>query len=259
MTILQKFRRWQRQPFSYSLQTEEKQHCRNCNHTFVGNFCPYCGQKAGTGRITWTSMWQNILEPWGMHSKSYPFTLLQLYLRPGYLMGDYLDGRRQYASSPVNTFFITALLFTLLGLAFMPNALEPEALEGVSDTWLGHGFNWMAAHDNDWGLLFMGVLMIPFTWLFFRNSPRHTRHTLPEGFFVQVMALTALTPLNFLPDLFDLLGWDQSFLWGMIPLYYVCAYRQLFGYSWLSTLWRTTLSLACFFILFVLLCIMATT
>ena len=257
MTILQKFRRWQRQPFSYPLQNENEQHCHNCDHTFVGNFCPYCGQKAGTGRITWTAIWQNILTLWGMNSKSYPLTLLQLYLRPGYLIGDYLDGRRQHASSPVSTFFATALLFTLLELALLPNAPEPEAVSEMGNTWLGHGLNW-AYESDDWGQLFLGVFIIPFTWLFFRNSPRHTRHTWPEGFFVQVMVMTALIPVNFLTDLSPLLGCDLSFLLGIIPLYYVCVYRQLFGYSWLSTLWRTVLCLAglCFFL--ALLAIMAT-
>ena len=45
--------------------------------------------------------------------------------------------------------------------------------------------------DNlGWGALLMTVCFILPTWLFFRNSPRNTRHNLPEGIYIQLFMST---------------------------------------------------------------------
>ena len=75
-----RFRQWQLDPFDNEFATQDSNHCCNCGHDFVGNFCPYCSQKSGLGRITWRSVWHSFAEVWGMHSRSLPFTLLQLFM-----------------------------------------------------------------------------------------------------------------------------------------------------------------------------------
>ena len=44
-SIYQRFRKWQREPFSYETKPGVKYHCANCGNTFEGNFCPACGQR----------------------------------------------------------------------------------------------------------------------------------------------------------------------------------------------------------------------
>ena len=74
----------------------------------------------------------------------------------------------------------------------------------------------------------------------FRFGPRYPRHTLPEGFFLQIFLSTLSLLLTFI-DYLGLLTFENI----ISAFYFLIAYRQLFGYSWWGTLWRcivTTLS-----------------
>lgn len=58
-------------------------------------------------------------------------------------------------------------------------------------------------NDNkSWGTLFFQAFYILPTWVVFRFAPRYPRHTLPEGFFVQVF----LSTLSLLLTFIDYLG-----------------------------------------------------
>lgn len=45
-------------------------------------------------------------------------------------------------------------------------------------------------------MLAMSVLAIVPTWVIFRNSPRNSHHTIPEGFFVQVLLQTLTSEMS---------------------------------------------------------------
>ena len=91
-----RFCRWQRAVPQYVNRHEDTvQHCCNCGTEFADNFCPRCGQRAELGRVGWQSVKENVALLWGMDSRSLGYTLLQLLGRPGYLVRDYISGRRQ--------------------------------------------------------------------------------------------------------------------------------------------------------------------
>lgn len=75
----------------------------------------------------------------------------------------------------------------------------------------------------------------------FRYSPLHTRHTLPEGFFIQVL-FANLQVVIFLLMVPCWLLFKQMTVLSAISLvviaYYIIGYRQLFGYGLWGTLWR---------------------
>ena len=50
------------------------------------------------------------MDLWGMGTRSLPYTLWQLLLRPGYLIGDYISGRRQVSFPPIKMLVFVALL-----------------------------------------------------------------------------------------------------------------------------------------------------
>ena len=102
------------QPPRYSDEELEEHQCPNCGHVFKGNYCPVCSQSAGDGHITWKWVGKNILDVWGMDTRSLPNTLLQLLWRPGHLISDYIGGHRQVCYKPVNMLFIVALAYVIL-------------------------------------------------------------------------------------------------------------------------------------------------
>ena len=99
---------------------------------------------------------------------------------------------------------------------------------------------WMKKYYS-WFSLFMAVLAVVPTWIMFRYSPRHTAHTLPEGFFIQVFLANVMIALSFVIVPLGLI--DQMVVMVVssvfFALYYIIVYKYLFGYGLWGTLWRS--------------------
>ena len=61
------------------------------------------------------------MDLWGMGSRSLPYTLWQLLLRPGYLIADYLGGRRQASFPPVKMLVFVALFVYIIIAVISPD------------------------------------------------------------------------------------------------------------------------------------------
>lgn len=237
--IYRRFRAWQKQPFNYSLRSYERVTCQNCGNKFLGNFCPVCGQKAGIGKIGWNSVRQGIMILWGLDNRSFTYTLIQLFLRPGYLISDYINGRRQVSFPPVKTLFFTALAVMLVSKAveyLFPEVISPKEPARYDDNgtlYIAKFMEWADANLG-WSSLISNAFFILPTWKLFRNSPQNTRHTLPQGFFIQVFLATQSLILQAISQLTGI--WVPFFV---MVLYIISTYKQLFGYRWWGTIWRT--------------------
>lgn len=239
MDIKQKYRRfrqWQQEPFNYSLKSEEKRQCANCHQDYTGNFCPYCSQKAGLGKVTWASIAKGITVVWGMDSRSLLYSLWQLLLRPGYLIRDYINGERQVSFPPVKMLMLVAIVFGLI-IHFTGIRKTPPDPHGDFEFMQGF-FDWFNKNPG-WGQILKGLFLILPTWLFFRHSPRQTRHTIPEGFYIQVFMATLALIVMLICAIIIPTNIDLPYL--VILIVFIIAYRQLFGYGWWGTTWRTML------------------
>ena len=240
----QRFRRWQQNPFAYKLNDPSSYHCSNCGTDFVGNFCPICSQREGMGPITWKSVAQSIGEVWGLHNRSLLYSLVQLFLRPGYFISDYISGKRQVSFPPVKMLALIAVL------AIFVDYLTGSPITGVFNNdfdfagdkmlLIDNAFEWMNLHPEVMSLILLSYLIIPIYFIF-RFAPRNTRHTLPQGFFIQVFSAVAFLIFNIFDDVTSL--HMVIFVLGNVWLYF--AYKQLFGYGWWGTLWRLALALVC--------------
>lgn len=103
---------WPEGPTTYDAQVQEH-HCLNCGTDYEGDYCPRCGQKATVGRITWRQLMGNFTELWDFTQRSAFSTLLQLFYRPGYLVSDYLNGRRARYFQPVKLLLLVGLVVAL--------------------------------------------------------------------------------------------------------------------------------------------------
>lgn len=248
------FRRWQENPFVYQ-DSHDAHQCCNCGREMENNYCPRCGQKAVYGPISWRSVWQGVLDVWGVGTRSLPYTLWQLIWRPGYLIRDYISGKRQVSFPPVKMLVIVALLVFFVGQFLFPEYWgivldeqpEPVTSTGVS-YYVDSAISWLATHP-EWGVLFLFSFLILPTWFVFRHAPRNPRHTLPQGFFVQVFMSIQFFIWNFVLSLALLwTGMNGQQAWVVsacfLPLMVVLDYKQLFGYSKRGTLWRVAVVVA---------------
>ena len=225
-----RFCRWQQAvPHYVNRHVGEVQHCHNCDSEFEGNFCPVCGQRAGVGRVGWQSIKDNVALLWGMDSRSLGYTLLQLLGRPGYLVRDYISGHRQVSFPPVKMLVIVCLFVVVFETVFhLKNDVVGITfnVKEVDDivTWINS--------QKSWATLFVQSILILPTWLVFRFAPGYPRHTLPEGFFLQVFLSVQALLLSFFGY------WSATAELVLCMVFMYITYRQLFGYGWWSTLWR---------------------
>lgn len=239
-SLIGRYRQWQHRPEDYSFSSTEPQHCYNCGNDYVGNYCPYCSQKAGVGPVNWSSVRQSVMDVWGLGSRSLPRTIWHLLLRPGYLIGDYIDGKRQVSFPPVKMLFAVAVavvFFIYYLVPFFFGAVDFYQMPGN----MLPGYNqWNQGHFA-WAYFFMALLFVLPTWVMFRCSPLRTRHTLPQGFFIQIFMLVLnLFVTTFLLSPLMFVGYIAYLGSCMMVLlvYFVIAYKQLFGYGIWGSLWR---------------------
>jgi hypothetical protein len=227
--LYRRFRAWQINPFHYQDHSHHTERCANCGTEFQSNFCPVCGQKAGVGKIGWRSVRQGLMVVWGMDSRSLFFSIVQLLLRPGYLISDYISGKRLVSFPPVKMLLLVAVVTMMYDAVAGDNSLiAPEDMKSSTDLF----FNWSESNFG-WALMTITSLFLLPTWLLFRNAPKHRKHTLPEGFFIQIFMATLLDIIGIV----SLLS-KSYYVMLLLPLYFLVTYRQLFGYSWWGTFWR---------------------
>ena len=261
-TLYRRFKNWQLDPFDNEFDSHDTQHCYNCGHDFVGNYCPYCSQKSGLGPITWKSVWRSVAEVWGMHNRSLLYSVAQLFLRPGYFISDYITGKRQVSFPPVKMLAIIAVLGVIVD--FLTGAIhgmihveKGERMAYITDifSWLNVHLNgafpppsdylnrvflWLNTHPDLLSLVLLSFLIIP-NFFIFRFAPRNTHHTLPQGFFIQVFSTSVFMILNMVYDITSL--GLLVFILGAVMVFRT--YRQLFGYGVWGTLWRVIMSFVC--------------
>ena len=230
-----RFKTWQVNAFDWSYDDNEHHYCVNCENEFVGNHCPHCSQKAGVGKVSWKSVLQSTAEVWGMHNRSLLYSLWQLIWRPGYFISDYINGKRQVSFPPVKLLVIMGVFSAIVDYLFRTPDITEEVIKEDSPL-LNQYFDWVEASPG-WGWLSIVCFFIIPTFCIFRYSPRNTKHSLPQGFFILVFMSILVLIVDDLADFFS------SYFYIMVPLCYYYAYRQLFGYGFWGNFWRVILML----------------
>ena len=246
--LYHRFRSWQLNPLNY-VRTDDKHICSNCGYEFEGEYCPTCGQYHETGHVTWDSVRREMLRAWGIDSKSIISSIIQLLGRPGYLISDYLNGRRQACYSPISMLFVIAMIGMML-LSITGNSPSETVLSAdLGNEIYNKAAIWIWSNLG-WSMLIVNVFMVFPTWLLFRFSPKHNHHTIPEGIYIQIFLASLVL-------IFTIAAKACSYLNLLFPIYYYFAYRQLFGYSIWGTIWRTALVIAegSFALVILILCI----
>lgn len=222
--------------------------CKNCSNTFEGKFCPECGQKAKTGRITLKAVFQDIRDHFIHFDKGFLYTIKELTLRPGLTIREYIDGKRVKHVKPVKFMFwataVSFLVTKLLGFEeqFIKTleAQQPEAREQAKQ--MGPKLmNFIMAHP---GLLLLCILPVIslVTWLFFRkNRINYAESFTLNAFLMGQLSILSLSinagyyamknmPLQYIA----FLGVLQ---WGFWCTYFAWSYGQFFQGSRKVWIW----------------------
>ena len=94
---------------------EKEMICKNCGTEFEGNFCNHCGQKSTVERLTWKSVWDNILHGIFHVDNTFVKTTRTLVVHPDRLISDYFAGRRKGYMAPIPLLAVWCVILLFFG------------------------------------------------------------------------------------------------------------------------------------------------
>lgn len=230
--------------------------------------------EANSKRITIESVTSNFLDVWGFGNKNIFVTLKHLFWRPGFMMRDYLEGRRGRIMQPVMMLVVLTLGLMLL-VEIMPVQVVPRdstarqftaARSQITGTEPGDKealllinaaekisfcieklHSWEDEHP-DFGLLIQFSWAMLLLWLLFRKTEDKT-YNFAEIMTVVCYALCQLQAISIV-WLLCTAWWHPQicfkpfiFPYWVAHIVFFIDFQQLFQRRWWSTLWRTFIAL----------------
>ena len=262
----ERFKEWQIKPYEVAQLTAEKHECATCHTEFHGNYCPRCGQKSTIGRYSFKTAFLTFLDVWGLGNRGMFRTIRDLLLRPGYMIRDYLSGMQMAYFPPFKMFFLVITLSVLVdsGLNIrMTNTLnntftttkvdvskEPDQALNDKDSKkklelkildkIDKCVSWLDNNQTIVQFLLLLVLSGPM-YLLFRKNKKIPDIRYSELFIAMVYITNMMTIVNIIGGFFlpgNASVKHLAYALSIIPL------TQLFGYSYLKTLFKVVASFA---------------
>ena len=128
--------------------------CINCGEVYKGRVCPQCGQKGTWSRYTWRQAVLNFLDIWGLGNRPMFRTLRELFLRPGYMIRDYLSGHRNYYFPPFKLLALMVVFSLFVGWVTGLSG-DSNVLNDILDT---IGASAKAHHLSPYALMLLDAL-----------------------------------------------------------------------------------------------------
>ncbi|MFY7671479.1 DUF3667 domain-containing protein [Tenacibaculum sp. MEBiC06402] len=109
--------------------------CISCNHEHNEKFCPNCGEKAGTPKITVGSTVESTFSTITNMDKGFLYNLKNLTLKPKITIEKYLKGKRKGIFNPISFLIIAVTLYLIVESLFKSRDLvSEENVNLVKDT-----------------------------------------------------------------------------------------------------------------------------
>lgn len=104
--------------------TKTKKLCLNCGTSCEDEYCPHCGQKTSTERFEVKQMFRSIITPFiGADNKLWG-TCGKLLTSPGYMVRDFLLGKRARYYNPMSLLIFLVALLAIVSCVFT-DAVSP--------------------------------------------------------------------------------------------------------------------------------------
>lgn len=236
--------------------------CLNCGTEFTGEYCPKCGQKASTARITVKKSVQSLMATITALDGRFFRTMGNLFWRPGHLVRDYITGKRALYVHPVS--LLSTLVAVYLFVIFI-FGIDPGSIHILSDDYMAENvhsdsltalfshLSVILSNKVVSSLLSAFICLLPFALMFRRKTIATPANPISDGavsmklnlaehFCALVYAACLDFTLSVVLKLAEAAGMSHptatsidNLLFMLIP---IVVYKQLYGVSWWSALWR---------------------
>jgi hypothetical protein len=247
--------------------------CRNCDTEFSGNFCPECGQSKKNYNRPFHFLIIDFAGNVFAFDTRVMKTLKSIFLRPGKLAEDYINGKRERYMPPFRFYvFISFIFFLLLSTtsggdfihiendgttvdsimtdsdSIRSNIGGSEVKMSLSDLYAKREI--IASTFMTWFSWSMFILM-PFygflLWVMFRKSYKyymgHFILAINQHAFTFIILILLMIIKLILPDRSST---PEDYLLLGLPVYYFAGVKQLYKYKWWSTVKRLITAWICY-------------
>lgn len=236
--------------------------CLNCGHPFRGHFCPNCGQNADTKRITMRTAIRSLVVTLVGGDSLFIRTCGNLIYRPGFMIHDFLCGKRERYFRPVQLLLCLVTIFALISFLFKDSLslwndlqISDPSLKDNNDTFAQASLSLKKLLSNEvtFSLFFAFIMVFPFHLLFKRKTlacpDGENRRMNTAEHFITLIYLSCLNlifglillPLHCIPQADTFLNFLDFFLMLFLSTW---VYRQLFNLGWFNCLWRNVLAMS---------------
>lgn len=227
--------------------------CRNCGSPVGERYCPRCGQEYGSTRITWRTLYDEMVslligdslfsETGAIPRYGMLQTLWRFVRHPAVTVGEFIAGKQRKYVPPLTLLLLvcTLCLLTLTGLGY--ELLDGSAAaEEETDTMILSLFGFMNSHIEIVALLNVPWLALAYRWVFRSRSQLRYMEYFYIGLYLASLHILLATLLTILTHScgFDPDGMPQFWL-GRIITVTLCVYnvviiRNLVKIDWTRSL-----------------------
>jgi len=215
--------------------------CKNCTNQFHGIYCYQCGQKVINERITLKHLFEIAFDSFNL-DRGLLFTVKMMFIDPGKLILDYLNGRTKDFYNPLKYLLLIAGINALLMIwlnVFEANVENTNELMGIDEQ--AQKLQTAVTGYMKQFLHFVAILSLPFyslvsKWLFNKRKLFYAEHlTINSYLFAQITLIQILTIVlvYFIPDLSKFMLAIGSLIFIS---YYTYALRDVFQIKTLKSL-----------------------
>lgn len=204
--------------------------CKNCEKEHDGKFCPECGEPRDYSRLTLKTMLLDFFGSFFSYDSGFNRTMRLLFVDPGKLIHDYINGVRKPYFHPIRLILIFATINAILFVQF--DLLETVTPSNPSDEGQQIVMKYMQTIMGRYMNLF-SIAIVPFLAIMAQMFFRKAKYTFGEHLLIftylysMVLFLSILmTPLQILfPDdiaLHSLLGIGITIgylIYGLLMIY----------------------------------------
>lgn len=241
------------------------QFCLNCGMEFQGNYCPHCGQSAKTSRLSLSTVFSQAISTIVNLERGFVRTCVELFYRPGYMIRDYIEGKRADYHKPVSMLFMLATLQIIVHYLFFHNTGEQfygynadfegnETLERFMQIML-QVLNFLRSNQALTTILFVFMVILP-NWLVYRLTEYGRRLNLAEHFYIMLFIGCQLMIFNVLQIPYSYFSHTSEnlfvFATSYSSLFAIIDFKQLYKISLVKSLFLFILSSFLTLLLFII-------
>lgn len=246
--------------------TEDEHVCPTCTRHYVGNYCPQCGQSSKIGRYSFKNAFLLFIDVWGLGNRGMFRALRDLFLRPGYMIRDYLRGMQMAYFPPFKMLFLIGTLSLIIetglnvkGINRYQQYMDEEKVhteklqaETKTDMTLSteskeisiaayqmiYKIEDIIRQNPQLAVLAYLLLLSGPLYIMFRHSPAIPDLRFSECFVAMVYIANMLLICIIIPSLLCFSFKAESYFDLIVLLLAIIPIKQLSGYSYWGTIWR---------------------